>query len=678
MSEAHPLNPQDLPTTRPTAYDLPMKRVLAPIAIISIFSAACGGSSQTVMSVEIETDRDCEFLDPHHCLTPFPSDVFTREDDATATGRRVDFGPEVLLRNSEGIRMDPAEWNRNDGFSPGGLMITMFPDLDTETSDLPPVTDIARSLDTDASIVLIDTNTGERVPFWSELDASFPEGEDPALLIRPARSLRAGHRHVVGIRNLRNAAGELLEPSIIFAAYRDGVRTDAPRVEARRQAMERIFEDLESAGVPRDSLQLAWAHTVRSQDSLARRLLHIRDDAFAVLDDDSPEFTIDSVSDSGLVQIVNGTFRVPSYLTGDGGPGNVFHDEGGDSLPQQNPEVPYREANFVCTVPKMATPENPARLFVFGHGLLGEASQTAGLGSLGGSINIAFCGADWIGMSTEDVPTVTQILGQLGRFREQADRLQQGQLEFLFLGRLMLHPAGLGSHPAFRNGGNASVLRKDDLFFLGASQGGILGGATTAIAQDWTRAVMAVGAAQYGLLIPRSIDFDAFASFMSEAYPAALERKIGFGLMQMLWDPAEANGHLERLGPDSYPDTPEHNILYLEAFGDHQVANVGTEYAARSIGARLRAPALREGRGTAVEEFWGIEPIETYPYSGHALLVWDFGTPPPPIENLAPRDGEDPHGKPSEVPAILIAVTEYLRSEGGLIDICGGEPCVTE
>ena len=655
-----------------------MRKSFFAITLTSLLSSACGGSSDAVLSVEIETDRDCEFLDTSHCLTPFPSDLFTREDDATVTGLRVDFGPEVLLRNSDGIRMDPAEWNRNDGFSPGGLMITTLPGLDAEASELPPVTDIARSLDADATIVLIDTNTGERVPFWAELDSSFPEGEEPALLIRPARSLRAGHRHVVGIRNLRNAAGELLQPSVIFGAYRDGVRTDAPRVEARRPAMERIFEDLESAGVPRDSLQLAWAHTVRSQDSLARRLLHIRDDAFADLADDSPEFTIDSVSDGGLVQIVSGTFRAPLYLTGDGGPGNVFHDEGGDSLPQQNPEVPYREAKFVCTVPKMATPENPARQFVFGHGLLGEASQTAGLGSLGGSINIAFCGADWIGMSTEDVPTVIEILGQLGRFREQADRLQQGHLEFLFLGRLMVHPAGFGSHPAFRNGSASSVLDNNGLFFLGASQGGILGGATTAIAQDWTRAVMAVGAAQYGLLIPRSIDFDAFAGFLAEAYPTALQRKIGFGLMQMLWDPAEANGHLERLGPDTYPDTPEHNVLYLEAFGDHQVANVGTEYAARSIGARLRAPALRAGRGSAVEEFWGIEEIEIYPHQGHALLVWDFGTPKPPTKNLPPRDGEDPHGKPSEVAAILIAVTEYLRTDGGLIDVCAGDPCVTE
>jgi hypothetical protein len=655
-----------------------MRKSLLGLSALLCLAAACGGSSDTVISVDIETERNCEFLDPHHCLTPFPSDAFTREDPATATGIRVDFGPEVLLRNDQGVQMDPAEWNRNDGFSPGGLMISVFPGLDAEASALPPLTDLARSLDQDASIVLIDTTAGERVPFWSELDSSFPEGEDPALLVRPARALHAGHRHVIGLRNLRNRDGELLEPSVIFAAYRDKTPTDSERVEARRASMEEIFDDLNAAGIDRESLQLAWSHTVRSQDSLAQRLLHIRDEAFGRLGDTAPEFSIDSVSDGGLVDIVTGTFRAPLYLTGSGQPGSVFNDTGGDSLPEQNEEVPFRDANFVCTVPRMATPDNPARLFVFGHGLLGNASQTAGLGTLGGSINIAFCGADWIGMSTEDVPNVSEILGQLGRFREQADRLQQGHLEFLFLGRLMLHAGGLGSHPAFQNQTAASVLDTSDLFFLGASQGGILGGATTAIAQDWNRAVMAVGAADYSKLIPRSIDFDTFAGFMAAGYPSALDRKIGFGLMQMLWDPAEANGHLERLGPDTYPDTPPHQVLYLQAFGDHQVANLATEYAARSIGARVRAPALAPGRGTAAVDFWQIEEIESFPYPDHALLVWDFGTPAPPVANLPPREGEDPHGKPSEVTAILIAVTEYLKTGGGLIDVCGGAPCVTE
>ena len=58
-------------------------------------------------------------------------------------------------------------------------------------------------------------------------------------------------------------------------------------------------------------------------------------------------------------------------------------------------------------------------------------------------------------------------------------------------------------------------------------------------------------------------------------------------------------------------------------------------------------------------------------------MVWDFGTPPPPDENLPPREGEDPHGKASEVPQVLVLVSEYLRTGGALVDVCAGAPCTT-
>ncbi|MFN8601804.1 MAG: hypothetical protein U0842_15155 [Candidatus Binatia bacterium] len=63
----------------------------------------------------------------------------------------------------------------------------------------------------------------------------------------------------------------------------------------------------------------------------------------------------------------------------------------------------------------------------------------------------------------------------------------------------------------------------------------------------------------------------------------------------MLWDRGEANGYIQHLSSDPYPATPTHSSMYLMAFGDHQVANVGTTVASRTIGAHVRQPALREG-----------------------------------------------------------------------------------
>ena len=41
------------------------------------------------------------------------------------------------------------------------------------------------------------------------------------------------------------------------------------------------------------------------------------------------------------------------------------------------------------------------------------------------------------------------------------------------------------------------------------------------------------------------------------------------------------------------------DVILLEAFGDHQVANVSTEVLARTIGAAVTEPALAPGRSTA-------------------------------------------------------------------------------
>lgn len=186
-----------------------------------------------------------------------------------------------------------------------------------------------------------------------------------------------------------------------------------------------------------------------------------------------------------------------------------------------------------------------------------------------------------------------------------------------------------------------------------------------------------VGAANYSLLIPRSVDFDQFDPLLAAGYPDELDRTLGFALIQMLWDRGESNGYLHHLTRDPYPGTPAHSVLYLEALGDHQVANVATEIAARTVGARVRQPALRPGRSTAVTPFFQLEPVPSFPDRGSALVVWDFGSPLPPDTNTPPREGEDPHGKASDSAEVLLMVSEFLKSDGALIDVCRGAPCVT-
>ena len=75
--------------------------------------------------------------------------------------------------------------------------------------------------------------------------------------------------------------------------------------------------------------------------------------------------------------------------------------------------------------------------------------------------------------------------------------------------------------------------------------------------------------------------------------------------MQMLWDRGESNGYAAHIADHPLPGTPKHKVLIFEAFGDHQVANVATEVMARTVGVKLRTPALAPGRSADREPFWG-------------------------------------------------------------------------
>ena len=56
------------------------------------------------------------------------------------------------------------------------------------------------------------------------------------------------------------------------------------------------------------------------------------------------------------------------------------------------------------------------------------------------------CASDWIGMSGGDLPNTITILQDLSRFPTLADRLQQGMVNFLCLGRAMIHPQGFAAN----------------------------------------------------------------------------------------------------------------------------------------------------------------------------------------------------------------------------------------
>jgi hypothetical protein len=664
----------------------------------------------------------CDDIDPAHCMLPFPNDWFTAASPATATGRAVNLSILSTPRNVAGLPVGPDEWNNNDGFSPGSALLTRVPDLDLAatwgTNVLAPnqreqITDIARYGWADAPIVVLNAATGARHPVWSELD-THPDTKDNErlLMIRPARNFDEGTRYIVALRRMRRTDGSVISPSGAFRGYRDGTLGGS-----RQPAMNDMFATLERAGIARTDLYVAWDFTVASEENLAGRALHIRDEAFRLLGDANladgvvegraPEFRVHEVVDTapfenrGTARTVKGTVRVPNFLTPQlsaeiptpveipvvGGTTlpvalpltRFFQLPNSGGMPARDPVQPWVDVPFDCYLPHGGV-ENPARPTLYGHGLLGERSEAGGSSTEDLRIrNFAMCAVDWWGMSTADLANVALLLADITNFKSLADRVQQGFLNFLYLGRALIHPDGLGSHAAFRGAGGRPLLDTSRLYYDGNSQGGIMGGALTALAPDFTTAKLGVPAMNYSTLLNRSVDWEgSYGAISYTFYPDKIGQQLMFSMLQMLWDRAEANGYAHHMTDDPLRNTPAHHVMLQVAYADHQVTNIAAEVEARTIGAAVRLPVLNPGVHWSSDPAFGMAAA-SYGQPGSFLVYWysaDRGLGAVPVGNVPSTSGEDPHSDPRKDNRASDQAAHFLLT-GTLVDVCGAGPCIT-
>ncbi len=600
-------------------------RALVATLSLALLATGCSNNSTQKAIAPVPTPVSagaCDPADAGACLLPWPSDSYTRADPSTPTGRRIDLPADGTPANASGTHIGVAEWNRNDGFSPSSIGLTMVPRIDIEASKLPRQGNIGASLEPASPVVITDATNGKRLAGWAEIDSRVTDPARRLLRIVPAAGLPEGHRITIALSGLVAEGGATIAP-------------------------------------------LTWSFTVASGEGLTGRLRHMWSETTTKLGDGAPPFTATAVRSGGST-VVNGTFEMPNYLSGTGGPGAVMNNDGDpNGIPTASGTM---NADYTCVLPTISTAKDPAPVVLYGHGLLGSRDEVLGIGVVGAVAGIGFCALDFLGMSTADVPTVLDEFADLTKFRTQADRLQQGHLGFMMLGRLLRSAQGFASNPAFRDGAGP-IIDPNRLAFLGASQGGILGAVPSAITTDWNRTILAVGGMGYNLLLRRSVDFDKFVGVFDTSYPDRVDQALALELIQMLWDRGENTAVAQHMA-----DKP---VLLLQAFGDHQVANVSTEKLARTLGVGRRAPTLADGRSADDTPFWGIDPITKFPYNGSALVVWDFGTPTPPSSDTPPRQGEDPHGKLSDVPQALGMVQEFITPNGSVIDVCPGVPCRT-
>ena len=678
----------------------------------------------------VDTSRaaECNYIGQQQnslCLLPFPDNYYT-VGALTNTGRRINFQPGAMPRNVSNLPFNQADYNRSDGFSQGNVILVRVPGLDNPTAlantDAAPVNRIGRYEEPDQPVVVIDATTGDRWPIWTEIDSNAGTPEDTLVEIHPARNFIGGHRYIVAMRDLRNSSNAVIEAPPGFRYFRDDLPSKNAAINSQRSRFKRIFDELRESDIKRSNLYLAWDFTVASDMNNAARMLHIRNDAFADLGDTDLDDGIqtggtvpfnvtqqldflpcgagdpgacEAGEDDQIIRRLRGTFTVPCYLTNACEAPARFQLDG-NGMPTQ---MGTYDANFDCIIPRDsvggASAQAGSRPSVYGHGLLGSANEVGSSSQKTIAVvhDFVLCATDQIGFASEDVPNTIGILNNLARFPELTDRVQQALLNELLLARLMTRPTGFVTDARFHVDANdinsASTIDPSNVYYQGISQGGILGGAFTAISPDVTRSYLGVPAMNYSVLLPRSIDFDEYELVLNPSYPDPMVRPLLLSLIQMLWDRSEPNGYANRMTDNPLPDTPPHEVLLIPAFGDHQVTTWQVDVEARTVGASVHEPVVvPASRWPNVDVAWGIPRIGSYPFADSALVYFDGGpvrpdpgdtppvdgTDPPPFENIPNTSGDDPHGLPRREPEERQMVSDFLQPNNlsHIDDECGG------
>lgn len=608
----------------------------------------------------------------HDCLLPWPNNAFT-ETSSTATNLKLDITSSETPSNVGGVHINPIYQDEGDGFSPGSAIVTYVPNISLASSGIVGSTDIAGSVAKDSPIVLVNMNTGAHVPYFAELDAQDPDPTTQLLLVHPAYALTEGQRYAVVLRNLKNTSDEAIPAAASTVAALQGTLKPASRAAYIKNLIRVQLHGLLGSATP----YMAWDFTVASEMSIAGPALTMRAQAYKTLKGNAaPKFTVSSMATSGSVRTVKGTFQVPLFLKSATNSSMMNVDKAG--MPKLNGKLTW-PANFVCVMPATIQAGGPALPAVYGHGLLGDATevQTSSFSDKV-SENMMGCATDWLGLDSNDLSEVIGVLGNLSQFQELADQMLQGFVNFQFLGRLINSPDGFATSSAFKDGSGHVLFQVGKCTYVGYSQGGIMGVAVSAISNEWTKVLLGQGGMDYGgVLLQRSVDWSEYQVFLSKSYPNLDDQQIGLQLIELLWDRGEADGYAQHLTSDPFPGTKPKQVLLIENYGDHQVPNVGTEMLARTVGAAEYAPAFSRA-GVSFNTSYKLGILnQTRPVRA-ALELWDFGTLTPPTDNLAPAPGSgvaaDPHDFGRGNPVIDAQIITFLKT-GVVRDVCGHAAC---
>jgi hypothetical protein len=599
------------------------------------------------------------------CLLPYPSDHFLVDDGRG--GRTVVLGDRAKLSTAQGAPFDLFGLHSSDGWPIGTQILALFPE-GVRGDDLVGYygDDPTRSVTDHSPTLLVNAESGERVLHFAELDPRAETDDRRALVIRPIVRLEAGARYVVAIRRLVSHTGAPVAPPEGFRRLRDRKTRGDPLLaplSARYEA--ELFPVLESAGVARSELQLAWDFSVRSDEDATRDMLSVRSDVISRLASAPAEIVVlgvESATKPHLHRRIELSVKVPLYVDSAQPMARLNRDAAGNVVASGYAEVP-----FTVSIPKSVGERPPgsapARLLQFGHGFFGTREEASGYpAELGDERGFVVVAADWWGMSEHDrASLVDGLIDDPGSALRFTDRVHQAMANFMYVAAAARGPLALLPELQVAAG---PAYDPSALYFYGISLGHILGGTYVALAPEVERAVLGVGGANFSLMLFRARPFAGFLTLIQIVVPDALaQQKLG-AMLQASFDRIDPVTYAPRVLGDTLPGSPQSRRILLQiGIGDAAVPNIAAHLHARALGIDQLAPAPRALPVISPRD----GPLDS------ALVEFDFGISPWPDRIAVPPILDNQvHEGVRRLTAAKQQLDLFFRSDGKVEATCDG------
>jgi len=593
-------------------------------------------------------------------ILPFPSSLYEVRD---GEGVRLDVPVGAFPLNTVTMQpLDPTPLAKRRGW-PASTTILWAVKGGADPDGFVGHRAIADSLTDASSTVLLDMTTGERVLHFAEVDVNELDIFDrQAVYIRPAARLIGGHRYAVGIRkSLQARDGTPLPISEGFQTVLDDRVTGHPRLDIARPRLREAVAALETAGIPRNDLVVAWDFTVEPDDAAIADPVAARDAALTAMGVSGANLMFNVTSDLGtinndprLARRIEIDFQSPT-VTGEAHAG--FYRDGNGTVIAMGTMT----AQAYVMIPACATFNNKAGLLIYGHGIFGglpELRNGEYARDLAADGCLIVAGTNWTGMSNDDIPNALLALNDLNKGWGFGERIFQGIVNTIALEQLL---RGTLATDLFIDQQGRSIVDTSRVYFLGVSMGHVLGTVFMAYDPFITRGTLNVGGANWALMFERSNSWAAYGLPIKSSYDTLLDAVIMEQVLQMALQPADG----ATVAGLSVPNTPEKQLLLQTSLDDASVPNVASYYHARSAGVDLLS--------TTIVTPFGL-PAAVDSSTRSAIVVVDEKPPKvPPDTNEVFNFNTIAHENPRRRTLLQQQMRDFW-STGTISNVCTG-PC---